>query len=115
MPDRAVNIADNAALAAHDVVVVIAYARFVASDMTVRLNSTHKACCGERLEHVVNGLMRDLSEFDARGLDDRVGIGMGMCVDRGEHGQAGLGDAQVDIAELLCEVDSHKFDRRPVS
>lgn len=115
MPDRAVNVADSAALAAHDVVVVIAHPRFVPSDVAVRLNTTNETRRGQRLEHVIDSLMRHLGEFKACGLDDRVGIRVRMSIDRSKHGQAGLGNAQVGIAELLSEVDGHKFDRRPVS
>lgn len=115
MPGRAVNITDSAALAAHDMVVVIAYPRLIASNMAVRLNATNEPCRGQCFENVIDGLMRNLRELKARGLDDRVGIGVGVRIDRSEHGQAGLGDAQVGIAELLSEIDGHNLDRRPVS
>src|SRR3954471_10958211 len=57
--DGAVDVGDRAARAAHHVVVVVVDARLVARDRAGRLDPAYESSGGQRVQRVVDGLMRD--------------------------------------------------------
>ena len=89
--------------AADDVVMVVADPRLVARDGARRLDAPHQAGVGERPQHVVDGLLRDLAEFLAHEADDRVRVGVRMVVHRGEHRDPRTRDAQGGPAQHALE------------
>ena len=82
-------------------VVVVADPRLVASDGAGRLDSPNQARGGQRGEHVINRLPRDLGQAGAHGPEYRLGVGMRLGVDRFEHRQPRARHAQVSRAELI--------------
>src|SRR5206468_828188 len=74
--DGAVDIGDGSARTAHDVVVVVPHAGLVARHRAGWLDAPHQAGDGQRVQHVVDGLVGDLTEVRADRADDRRGVGV---------------------------------------
>ena len=49
------------------------------------LDASDQAGRGERAEHVVHGLLRDLAEIAASDAENLIGVGVRVLVDRGQH------------------------------
>ena len=103
LPGGAFDVGDGTAAAADHVMMVVAGLRLVECDRSGRLDLAQQAGVGERPQPVVDGLMRYLAEVLAHGLDDQVGIGMRVLVDRGQYGHPGPRHAQVGPAQLVLE------------
>ena len=56
---------------------------------------------GQRTQHVVDGLRGDVAEIRADDADDRVGVGVRMVVDRGQHRHPRTGDPQASAAQQV--------------
>jgi hypothetical protein len=102
--DGAVHVGDGAAGAAHDVVVVVADPGLVAGDRAGGLDPAHQPGRGQRSQHVVDGLVRDVAELAAYDADEPVRVRVRVRVHGGQHGQAGPGHAQVGTAQPLLEL-----------
>lgn len=89
---RALDVDHGAAVAADDVVVVVADTRLEAGGAAGRLDATNQPSARERREHVVDSLRRDRADPLARRLRYRVGGFVVAGPHRGEHGKARPGD-----------------------
>ncbi len=98
--DRAVDVGDNAARPAHDVVVVVADPGFVTGNHAQRLDPAHQTDGGEGVENVVHGLAGDIGKSAADGRQDRLGVSMRMGVDRRQHRDPRTGHAQIGHSQL---------------
>ena len=105
LADGAVDVGDRAARPADDVVVVVADPRLVARHRAGGLDAPHQPGGGQRAQHVVDGLVRDLAEIRAHDADDRVGVGVRMVVHRGQHRDPRAGHAQGGAAQQLLDSD----------
>ncbi len=102
--DGAVDVGDDAARSTDHVVVVVADAGLVARHRTGGLDASNQTGGAQRVERVVDGLVRHLGQVLARGADDRFGVGVGVRVHRAQHGDPRLGDSQRGGAQQLPEV-----------
>ncbi|TCP53500.1 hypothetical protein EV191_10467 [Tamaricihabitans halophyticus] len=81
----AVDVGDRPTRPAHEMVVVVASARFVPRYGTVRLDTPKESGGGQRTEDVVDGLVGHLTETRAYGTDDGLRIRVRTIMDSGEH------------------------------
>lgn len=98
LTDRAVDIADGAAFAADDVMVVVVDPGLVPGQVSGRLDAADQPRGRQRVEDVVDGLERYIGEFCARRGADRFRVGVRMGVDGLHHGDTGSGDSQAGRA-----------------
>ena len=89
----------TSAIAADDVVMVVADPGLVAGHRARWLDPPQQAGLGQRPQHVVDGLGRHLAEVLAGGVDDRVRVGVRMRVHGVEDRQPRLGDPEVGPAQ----------------
>ena len=101
--DGAIDVGDDAARPAHDVVMVVADPRLVARHGARRVDAPHQARVGQRPQHVVHGLLGHLAEVLAHDTDDRVRVGVRMVVHRGQHRHPRTRDAQGGPAQHALE------------
>ena len=102
--DGAVDVGDRPAGPADDVVMVVADARLIPRHRARWVDAPHEAGVGEGAQHVVDGLLGDLAELPAHEADDRMRVGVGMVVHRGEHGHSRTRDAQGSPAQETFEL-----------
>jgi len=88
------DVADLAALAAHEMVVAVADARLVARVAARGLDAPGEADVGERVEHVVGGLRGQGANPAAGPGDDLVDLGMPALLEHVEHRESLPGDSQ---------------------
>jgi hypothetical protein len=86
------------------VVVVVPDARLVARDGPRWLDAPHQARCGERAQHVVDGLVGHLAEVCTDGTDDRIGVGVRTVVHCGQHRYPRTRHPQGSVAQHALEV-----------
>ena len=96
--DRAVDIANLAAFAADEVMVVVGDACFVAGHVPGRLNPADEAGGGQGAQDVVHRLTGDLGEVGADGSQDVLGDRVRLSVDCRIHREPGFGHAQTGLA-----------------
>src|SRR5581483_11700135 len=96
LADRAVDVSDDAARPAHDVVVIISDPPFEARRAAGRLDAADEPCLGERVQDVVDGLQGDMTDAAAHSGGDRLDAevvavpdGLEQCDAGGCHPQAG--------------------------
>ena len=89
LADGAVDIRDDPARPADDVVVVVADPRLVASDGAGRLDAPHQTHGGQGVQHVVDGLAGHLGQTGAHGPENRLRVGVWMSVHRLQHRDPG--------------------------
>ena len=101
MADRAVDVADGAAAAAHDVVVVVADAALVAGGVPGGLDAAQQAGVGQRVQHVVDRLRRRRPGSVRRTSVSTVSASAcGWSADGVEHGEPRLRDAQAALSAV---------------
>lgn len=93
LPDGAVDIGDDPAGAAYDVVVIVADPGLIASDVTRRLNAPHQARSGQGAKNVVDRLTRDVRQAGTNRADNGLGVGMGARAHSFEYGHPRSGDS----------------------
>src|SRR5690348_1091722 len=96
LTDRAVDVRDDAARPAHDVVVIIPDPPLEARRAAGRLDPADEPCLGERVQDVVDGLQGDVADTAAHPGGDRLDAevvavpdGLEQCDAGGCHPQAG--------------------------
>lgn len=77
--DGAVDVEHEAALAAHQVVMVVADSIFVPSNRPRGLDATDQALLDEDIEGVIDRLPRDRADLGAHGFGNVFGRGVRMC------------------------------------
>ena len=92
--DGAIDVGNGTTGTADDVVVVVTDPGLVSRHRAGRLDVPHESGVAERPQAVVDGLVGDLAEVVPDGTDYRVGVGVGVVVDRGQHRHPGTGDSQ---------------------
>ena len=97
--DDAVDVLGGAAAPAHDVVVVVADPALVARRVPGGLDAAHEPGIDAGRQHVVDGLGGDGTELGAHARTDRVGRGVRVLREPGEHGSARRGDPQARRAQ----------------
>lgn len=88
--DSAVDVRQLAALAAHHMVVIVANAGFVAGDMALRLYLPDDSQLREKLQRIVDSLVRHIGVPFANGRNDGFGIRVRVRSDSGQYRNAGL-------------------------
>jgi hypothetical protein len=83
--DRAVDIDDETARTAHQVVMVVPDPPLVPCNRTGRLDAAEEPDLGEGVERIVDGLMRDRRKRPTDRADDGLGVGMRMILHGLEH------------------------------
>ena len=101
LADRAVDVGDGAAGAAHHVVVVVADPRLVARHRARRLDPADQPCGRQRVQRVVDGLVRDIGQIGAYGPDDRLGVGVRVGVHGDQDRRPRPGHAQPCVPQHL--------------
>lgn len=102
--DGTVDIADDAARPADDMVVVVADARFVAGDRAGRLDAPHQPGGRQSVQNVVDRLARYLGQAGANSSEDGLGVGVRMGMHGLEHRNAGAGDPQLRCPQLVGNI-----------
>lgn len=93
MADGAVDVVERAALAAHDVVVVVSRAALVARGVARRLDAAQETGVAQGVQHVVDALDGHGRELLAHGLEDGLGGRVGEPADDVEHREPWRRDA----------------------
>ena len=100
----AVDIGDGAARPAYDVVVVVPDPRLIPRQVARRLKPPDQTRRGQRPQHVVHGLLGDLTEVGTHDTEDRLRVGVRMLVHRGQHRYPRTRDPQRDCAQYPLQV-----------
>lgn len=109
--DGAIDIGDGTAGTADDVVVVVTDPGLVTRYRAGWLDVSHESGVAERPQSVVDGLVGDLAEVVPDGTDYRVRVGVGMVVDRAQHGHPGTGDTQSVPAQQALAIKGRRHKR----
>lgn len=88
--DSTVDVRQLAALTAHDMVVIVANAGFVAGGMALRLYLPDDSQLREKLQRIVDSLVRHIGVPFANGRNNGFGIRVRVRSDSGQHRNAGL-------------------------
>src|SRR5664280_2584109 len=108
--DGAIDVGQETARPAHDVVVVVPDPRLVARHGARRLDAPHQARRSQRTQHVVHRLMGHLTEILTHDTDERVRVGMRMLVHRSQHRHPGTRHTQRSPAQQLLNIRSCGHD-----
>ena len=90
LPDTPQTASQLAALAAHHMVVIVANAGFVAGGMALRLYLPDDSQLREKLQRIVDSLVRHIGVPFANGRNDGFGIRVRVRSDSGQYRNAGL-------------------------
>jgi len=104
LADCAVDVCDDPAGPADDMVVVIADPRLVAGDRARRLNAPQQTGVCQCSQDVVDGLPGHFGKIGAYRTKDGVGIGVGVGVHRIENCDARTGYPKVGVSQLISEI-----------
>ena len=96
LADRAVDVSDDTARPAHDVMVVVPDASLEPGRAASRLDAVYEPGHGERVEGLIHGLQGDMANAIAHPGGDRLDVevvtvpdGLEQCDAGGRHPQAG--------------------------
>ena len=93
LADGAVDVGNDPAGPAHDVMVVVGDSRLVPGHGAGGLDSSHQADRRQRVEHVVHRLPGHLGQAGTDGAEDRLRVGVRIGVHRIHHRDARAGYA----------------------
>jgi hypothetical protein len=85
-------------------VVVVTDPRLVARYGASRLEAPNQPCCGQRAQHVVDGLVGDRWQLLTDRAENRVSVRMRMLLHGREHRETGRGDPQEGATKGALEV-----------
>jgi hypothetical protein len=102
--DRAVDIDDETARTAHQVVMVVPDPPLVPCNRTGRLDAAEEPDLGEGVERIVDGLMRDRRKRPTDRADDGLGVGMRMILHGLEHRSPLLRHTQRSLPQCRCSI-----------
>lgn len=101
LANSTVDIGDNPARPADDVMVVVADPGLVARDGARGLDLSHQARGGQGMQHVVHGLPGYVGQRKTHGTENRFRVGVWMRIHCFQDGDARSGHAQVGRPELF--------------
>src|SRR5215469_3918271 len=103
LADRAVDVCDDAARPAHDVVVVVPDTALEPGRAVGRFDAADESRCGERVQGVVNGLQGDMTYAVPDPGGDRLDAEMVAFPDGVEQSEAGCRHPQAGTTQLSCD------------
>ncbi len=80
--------------------VIVADPRLIAGNHPQWLDPSKQTYRGQRVQHVVHGLARDIGQAAAYRRQDRLGISMRMGMHRLEYRDPGAGHSQIGDTQL---------------
>jgi len=104
----AVDVGDDAARPAYDVVVVVPHASLEPGRVAVRFDAAYESRRGERTDSLVHGLQGDMSQAIAHLGSDRLDVEVVTTPDGLEQGDAGGRHPQAGAAQLFGDARSRR-------
>ena len=101
LADRAVDVSDDTARPAHDMVVVVPDTSLEPGRATDRLDAADELCRGKRVQGLIHGLQGDVADAITHSGGDRLDAEVVTVPDGLEQGDAGGRHPQAGTAQFL--------------